>query len=112
MDEEHLPGGPVEPRGDGTRGASPATAMATEQAGAIMRGVPLRVCAELGRAAMPLASAVGLPPGEVVELDRGADDPVDLYVNGRRFATGRVVLVEDEWAVRVEEVFLDPGGLS
>jgi flagellar motor switch protein FliN/FliY len=56
---------------------------------------------------MPLARAVGLPAGEVVELDRGADEPVDLFVNGRRFARGRLVLVDDEWAVRVDDVFLD-----
>ena len=83
-----------------------------EEAGAILRGVPLRVCAEIGRARMPLASAVALPPGGVVELDRGAEEPVDLYVNGRRFATGRLVLVEDEWAVRVEDVFLEPSDLT
>jgi flagellar motor switch protein FliN/FliY len=40
----------------------------------------------------------------VVDLDRAPDDPVDLYVNGRRFATGRLLLVEDEWAVRIESV--------
>jgi flagellar motor switch protein FliN/FliY len=72
----------------------------------ILRGVPLRVCAEIGRATMPMAEAVSLPDGGLVELDRGADDPVDVLVNGRRFATGRLVLVDDEWAVRIEEVLL------
>jgi len=48
--------------------------------------------------------AVDLAAGAVVDLDRAPDDPVDLYVNGRRFATGRLLLVEDEWAVRVETV--------
>ena len=73
----------------------------------ILRGVPLRVCAEIGRASMPMAEAVTLPSGGLVQLDRGADDPVDIMVNGRRFATGRLVLVDDEWAVRIEEVLLD-----
>ena len=73
----------------------------------LFQRVTLRVSAEIGRAAMPLARAVGLPAGDVVELDRGADEPVDLFVNGRRFASGRLVLVDDEWAVRVEDVFLD-----
>ena len=72
----------------------------------ILRGVPLRVCAEIGRATMPVADAVQLPPGGLVELDRGAEEPVDVLVNGRRFATGRLVLVDDEWAVRIEEVLL------
>jgi flagellar motor switch protein FliN/FliY len=77
----------------------------------ILRGVQLRVCAEIGRATMPLAQAVALPSGGLVELDRGADEPVDVLVNGRRFATGRLVLVDDEWAVRIEEVLLDEADL-
>jgi len=77
----------------------------------ILRGVQLRVCAEIGRATMPLAQAVSLPSGGLVELDRGAEDPVDVLVNGRRFATGRLVLVDDEWAVRIEEVLLDASDL-
>jgi flagellar motor switch protein FliN/FliY len=73
-----------------------------------LAGIPVRVWAELGRASMPTAEVVGLPPGAVVELDRSADEPIDLYVNGRRFATGRL-LVDDgnEWAVRIETV-IDP----
>ncbi len=77
----------------------------------ILRGVPLRVCAEIGRAVMPMADAVSLPEGGLIELDRGADEPVDVLVNGRRFATGRLVLVENEWAVRIEEVLLDASEL-
>jgi flagellar motor switch protein FliN/FliY len=77
----------------------------------ILRGVPLRVCAEIGRAVMPMADAVSLPEGGLVELDRGAEEPVDVLVNGRRFATGRLVLVDDEWAVRIEEVLLDTSEL-
>ncbi len=90
------------PAGDGARAAA---AGPTREL--LLQRVSLRVSAEIGRATMPLARAVGLPAGEVVELDRGADEPVDLFVNGRRFARGRLVLVDDEWAVRVDDVFLD-----
>jgi flagellar motor switch protein FliN len=69
---------------------------------AAVRAVPVRVWAELGRTQMPVGQAVGLATGAVVELDRAPDDPVDLYVNGRLFGTGRLLLVEDEWAVRIE----------
>jgi flagellar motor switch protein FliN/FliY len=58
-----------------------------------------------------MAEAVSLPDGGLIELDRGADEPVDVLVNGRRFATGRLVLVDDEWAVRIEEVLLDADDL-
>ena len=71
---------------------------------AAIRSVPVRVWAELGRTRMPVGRAVDLASGAVIDLDRAPDDPVDLYVNGRRFATGRLLLVEDEWAVRVETV--------
>ena len=71
---------------------------------AAIRAVPVRVWAELGRTHMPVGRAVNLATGAVVDLDKSPDDPVDLYVNGRRFATGRLLLVEDEWAVRIEDV--------
>ena len=65
----------------------------------------MRVWAELGRARMPSAQVVGLPAGAVVELDKQADDAIDLYVNGTRFATGRLVVVDGtDWAVRIEHV--------
>jgi flagellar motor switch protein FliN len=70
-----------------------------------LRGVPVRVWAELGRRQMPIGSLVGTPAGAVVELDRQADEPVDLYVNGMRFATARLVVSDDgEWAVRIESL--------
>ncbi len=65
----------------------------------------MRVWAELGRARMPSAQIVGLPTGAVVELDKQADDAIDLFVNGTHFATGRLVVVDGtDWAVRIEHV--------
>ncbi len=69
-----------------------------------IRSVPVRVWAELGRARMPVAHAVGLPPGAVVDLDREPEEPLRLFVNGRHFASGRLLLVDGEWAVRIEEI--------
>lgn len=92
-------------------GGSPDGAVVDTGPDDILRGVPLRVCAEIGRATMPMADAVALPHGGLIELDRGAEEPVDVLVNGRRFATGRLVLVDDEWAVRIEEVLLDASDL-
>jgi len=68
-------------------------------------GISLRVWAELGRTHMPLGAALGLPVGAVVDLDRAADAPVDLYVNGMRFARGQLNVTEDgEWAVSLDEL--------
>jgi flagellar motor switch protein FliN len=70
-----------------------------------LRDIRVRVWAELGRTHAPLGRAPELPPGAVLELDRAADDPVDLYVNGLRFGSGRLVLTDEgEWALRLLEV--------
>src|SRR4051812_30337786 len=68
----------------------------------------LRVWAEVGRTRMPAAYVVGMSEGAIVDLDCEADDPADLYVNGRHFGTGRLILVDGEWALRVET--LDDSG--
>ena len=59
---------------------------------------------------MPLGTALGLPVGAVVDLDRAADAPVNLYVNGMRFARGQLLVTDDgEWAVSLDG--LDSEGL-
>jgi flagellar motor switch protein FliN len=68
-------------------------------------GITMRLSAELGRTHMPAGKAVGLPTGSVIELDADVDAPIDLYVNGVRFATGRLLVTEDgDWAVEVLDV--------
>lgn len=69
---------------------------------ASLMNTTLRVWAEVGRTRMPAASVVGMAEGAIVDLDREPDDPADLYINGRHFGTGRLILVEGEWALRVE----------
>lgn len=73
--------------------------------------VPVRAWAELGRARLSLATVIGLAPGAVVELDRHIEDPIDLYVNGFRFAQGSLIITEDEdWAVGIEAITGAEGG--
>jgi flagellar motor switch protein FliN/FliY len=72
---------------------------------AVALDIPVRLWAELGRARMPAARAVGLPPGAVVELDQDVGAPIELYVDGMRFATGRLVVTDEgELAVSLETV--------
>ena len=71
------------------------TEYTTAPLGAALRAVPVRVWAELGRARMPAGNSLDLPTGSVVELDREVEDPVDLYVDGLHFATGRLRVAED-----------------
>jgi flagellar motor switch protein FliN/FliY len=76
-----------------------------------LRHTTLRLSGEIGRTQLPAARVVDLTQGSIVPLDRNASDPVDLYVNGRPFGRGRLVLVdESDWAVRIEE--LVPVGTS
>ena len=78
-----------------------------ELEGASLLDMPLRVWAEIGRTKLPAAFVVGMPQGEVVDLNCEPDEPADLFVNGRHFGTGRLVLVDGEWALRVETLTED-----
>jgi flagellar motor switch protein FliN/FliY len=71
--------------------------------------VTVRFWAELGRAKMPIGRAVALAEGAIVDLDRKAEAPVDAYVNGTKFATGRLILVDGEWALQLETVHAPDG---
>ena len=74
-----------------------------------MLDVEVRVWAELGRTRMSSERAVALPRGAVVELDREADDAIDLYVDGLHFAMGRLVVTDEgELAIRLETVGAGP----
>jgi flagellar motor switch protein FliN len=73
--------------------------------GDALRDISVRVWAELGRTRMPSGRIVALPTGAVVELDRAVEAPIDLYADGMRFATGRLMIADDGGlAVRVESV--------
>jgi flagellar motor switch protein FliN/FliY len=64
----------------------------------------LRVWVEIGRTHMPASTVVGMSEGAILDLDREPDEPADLFVNGRHFGTGRLILVENEWALRIESL--------
>src|SRR5579863_1547119 len=82
---------------DGTDGGSVSVPI-TEKLGEIN----LRVWAELGRTQLPIGEALELPVGSLVDLDRTADAPVDLFINGLCFGHGHLLVTEDgEWAIEV-----------
>lgn len=70
----------------------------------LLLDVSLRVTVELGRTRMKLAQILELQHGSVVELDRLAGDPVDIFVNDRMVAHGEVVVVDDKFGVRITEM--------
>jgi flagellar motor switch protein FliN len=72
-----------------------------------LRDVSVRVWAELGRTQMSSGRIVALPSGAVVELDREVDAPIDIYADGMRFATGRLLVTDDGGlAIRIEQVLV------
>jgi flagellar motor switch protein FliN/FliY len=75
----------------------------------MLMDVPLVVTVELGRTRMSLRQALDLQSGSVIELDRLAGDPVDIFVNERMFARGEVVVVADKFAVRITELIPESG---
>jgi flagellar motor switch protein FliN len=70
----------------------------------LVRDVELTVKIELGRTRMRLDDVLRLGQGAVVELDRLAGDPVDVFVNDRLVARGEVVVLNEKFAVRLTEV--------
>ena len=78
-----------------------------EMGAASLLDMPLRVWAEIGRTRLPAAYVVGMPQGAIIDLDCEPDEPAELFVNGRLFGTGRLVLVDGEWALRVESLVGD-----
>ncbi len=70
-------------------------------------GIP--ISAEVGRTQMTLDEILSLGPGSIVPLDKRAEEPVDLRVNGKLVARGEVVLVDDVYGLRVTQI-LDPSG--
>jgi len=78
---------------------------AVEAGGIDMLGdVELDVKIELGRTHMLVEDVLKLGEGSVVELDKVAGDPVDVYVNNRLIARGEVLVLSDNFCVRISEV--------
>jgi flagellar motor switch protein FliN/FliY len=81
-------GGPLEPAGDLRR----------------LSAVPVDLSVEIGRTRMTVGEALELREGSVVTLDRLAGEPVDLLVNGTPIARGEVVVIDEQFGLRLTEV--------
>lgn len=77
----------------------------------LIMGVPLDISVEIGRTKMPVKNILEVRQGSIVELDRQAGDPVDIIVNGQLIAKGDVVIVDDNFGVRITDI-LSPKDLS
>lgn len=66
--------------------------------------VPLQVTVELGRTRKLIREILELAPGSVVELDKLAGEPVDILANGKQIAKGEVVVIDENFGVRITEI--------
>jgi flagellar motor switch protein FliN/FliY len=74
----------------------------------VLLDVPVTVTVELGSCRMPMREVLQLNSGSVVQLDKIANAPVDLYVNQKRIAHGEVVVVEDRLGIKITKVLGGP----
>ncbi|TWU00320.1 Flagellar motor switch protein FliN [Botrimarina colliarenosi] len=109
LDAESLPDG-VQPFRLESFGGSPAnTEAATLE---LVRDVQLDLKIELGRTRMPIEDVLRLRRDAVVTLDKLAGDPVDVYVNGRLIARGEVLVLNDNFCVRVTELIVGDSAVA
>lgn len=93
---QFTPFGPAEPGGVSTRNLS------------LLLDITLDVVAELGRTRLPIREVLDLAPGSIVELDKIAGEPVNVLVNGALIARGEVVVVDEQFGIRISEIVAAP----
>ncbi|WP_158867151.1 flagellar motor switch protein FliN [Leifsonia sp. AG29] len=66
--------------------------------------VEMALTVEIGRTRMPVRDVLAMEPGAVIELDRSAGSPADVLLNGRLIAHGEIVVVDQDYAVRITKI--------
>lgn len=95
-DTESVPTGPV----------TQATATPEQRAESmkLLYDVEMTLTAEIGRTKLAVHDVLDLSPGSVIELDRSAGSAADVMVNGRLIARGEIVVVDEEYGIRITEI--------
>ena len=78
----------------------------------LLRHVAMEVTVEIGRTRMTVGELLSLHPGEVIELDRAASAPADLLVNGTLIARAEVVVVDEDFCMRISEIVSEAAELG
>ncbi|MBQ7220080.1 MAG: flagellar motor switch protein FliN [Synergistaceae bacterium] len=92
-----------QPLGGGSAGGAPSPID-------LIADIPVRVTVELGKARKSVSEILALTAGAVVELDKMAGEPVDILVNGKLIAHGEVVVIDENFGVRITDII--PGGAA
>lgn len=70
----------------------------------LIMDVPLEVTVELGRSNKSIKEILDFAPGTIIELNKLAGEPVDVLVNGKFVAKGEVVVIEENFGIRIVEI--------
>ena len=70
----------------------------------MLADIPVRVTVELGKTRKNISEILALTTGSVIELDKMAGEPVDILVNGKPIARGEVVVIDENFGVRITDV--------
>jgi len=70
----------------------------------ILLDVKVKITVQLGSSQLPMREVMELQPGSVIQLNQLANDPVGLYVNDKLIAYGEVVVVEDNFGIKITEL--------
>ena len=70
----------------------------------MLMDIPFQVTVELGRTKRSVKEILELSPGSIIELDKLAGEPVDILVNNRLIAKGEVVVIDENFGVRVTDI--------
>jgi flagellar motor switch protein FliN/FliY len=92
------------PRAPRQRGAAKKAPPRPERTIEVLHGVHLNVQVILGEISVPLRDLLSFEVGQVISLDRPAGSPAEVIVNSKPMFKGEIVVVEDEYAVRITEV--------
>jgi flagellar motor switch protein FliN/FliY len=99
----------------GTQAQSVAFSEVSETAGGgkgtsidILLDMEVPITVALGKTEIPIQRLLQLSPGAVLKLDKPIDMPAELYLKDTKFATGSIVVVDDQFAVRITEILTGP----
>ncbi len=84
--------------------AEPADYGYDQQRLELILDIPLKITVLLGRTRLPIKDILGLAPGSVIEMQSLVDEPVEILVNGTLVATGEIVVVHDNYGVRISNI--------
>ncbi|MCV2392776.1 flagellar motor switch protein FliN [Actinotalea sp. M2MS4P-6] len=99
-----VPEVPKQRQGDDEEAPAPTIVRGADYGLRLLHDVEMTLTAEIGRTKLPVRQVLDLVPGTILELDRAAGAPADVVVNGRLVARGEVVVIDEDYGIRITEI--------